>query len=233
MKDQTMKNTNRFTTLILATAVALAGGSALAQAPAKKGDKIMTKDELRACMTLDNDNEMRTDAIEKRHDALSKERDQLEKAPDDTAPLRAEVDKLLEEVKLADAKVGENAKLIEDWNSRMAEFTKKSKEMRNAARREQVLKQERIKLESANEPLVADRAAKVAAYEKAVETLNQRAGQRSSGSAEWNKRYDALRAEEAELNKSKDKWTSECSNRRFRENDEMAIKKELAAKKGK
>lgn len=228
-----MKNMNRFSSLILATAVALTAGHAMAQAPAKKGDKIMTKDELRACMTLDQSNETRTEAIEKRHEALSKERDALENAQDDTGPLRAEVDRLLEEVKQADAKVAENATKIEDWNSRMADFVKKSKEMRNAARREQVLKQERIKLESANEPLIADRAAKVAAYEKAVESLNQRITQRSGGSVEWNKRYDALRAEEAELNKSKDKWTSECSNRRFRENDEMAIKKELDAKKGK
>lgn len=228
-----MKNMNRFSSLILATAVALTGSYAMAQTPAKKGDKIMSKDELRACMTLDQSNETRTDEIEKRHEALSKERDALENKQDDTEPQRAEVDRLLEEVKLADAKVAENAALIEDWNGRMAEFAKKAKEMRNAARREQVLKQERIKLESANEPLVADRAAKVAAYEKAVESLNQRITQRSSGSVEWNKRYEALRAEEAELNKSKDKWTSECSNRRFRENDEMAIKKELAAKKGK
>lgn len=219
--------------MILATAVALAGSHALAQAPAKKADKIMTKDELRACMTLDRDNERRTDEIEKRHEVLSRERDELEKIKDDTGPQRAEIDKLLEEVKQADAKVGENAAGIEDWNNRMAEFTKRKKDMRNAARREQVLKQERLKLEAANEQVLAERGARIAAYEKAVEALNQHTAQRGGASVEWNKRYEALRVEEAELNKSKDKWTAECSNRRFRENDELAIKKELAAKKAK
>lgn len=228
-----MKNLNRFSSLILATAVALTAGHAMAQAPAKKGDKIMTKDELRACMTLDQDNEMRTEAIDKRHEVLSKERDELEKVKDDTGPQRAEIDRLLEEVKQSDAKVAANATEIEDWNNRMAEFTKRKKDMRNASRREQVLKQERLKLEATNEQVVADRTAKVAAYEKAVEALNQHSAQRGAGNVEWNKRYEALRAEEAELNKSKDKWTKECSNRRFRENDEIAIKKELAAKKGK
>lgn len=230
---------NRFTSIILATAIAMAMAHsyATAQAPAKKQAKgsnaIMTKAELRACMKLDKSNEIRTDEIEKRHETLSKERDALEKVVDDSAPARAEIEKLLEEVKQADALVAANAAEIEDWNTRNAEYTKKSKEMRNAARRGRVLQQERSKLEAANEELTAVRATKVAVYEKAVEALNKQITERSGGNVAWNQRYDALRAEEAELNKAKDKWAAECGNRRFREDDEIAIKKELAGKKAK
>lgn len=235
---------NRLSALLIASSLALASAHTLAQAPASTAakaqaatkapsanakrrnanDKVMSRDELRACMKLKDSNVARTAEIEQRNEQNRKEKEALLAAPQAAPADRADIDAKLELVKQADALVRENGKAIEAWNARNAEFAEKSKEMRNAARRGQVLREEQFKLKAENEKLVADRAAKVVVYEKAVTDYNAQIGKRSNGNEEWNKKNAQLAADEDLLVAARDKWMAECSDRRFREDDEIAIR---------
>lgn len=239
-------NTKLYSLISLAVASALSLGApqALAQSqPAKatakavkalpstddgkrrgKGDRVMTKDELRACMTLKSDNERNTVDIDRRRVALDKERAELANAPDSSAAIRAAVDEKLKAVQQADAAYGENAKAIQDWNARMTDFEARAKDMRNADRRRQVLKQEQLALKASEEKLLAERNAKVALYEASVKEANDKIAQGGDRNSDWNKRNDKLTGEEQDLLDSRRKWSSECGDRRFREDDETAIK---------
>lgn len=212
------------------------GGKAAAAKPAKslpatddakrrgKGDRIMTKDELRACMRLKESNDSGMAEIERRQAELDKERAELANAPDSSAGVRAAVDEKLAAVKQADAAYGEHGKAIQDWNERMAAFEAKAKDMRNADRRREVLRQEHIALKATETRLLAERNEKVALYEAAVKEANEKLSQSSGRNAEWNKRSEALAADEQALLDSRRKWSTECGDRRFREDDEAAIK---------
>jgi hypothetical protein len=57
-----------------------------------------------------------------------------------------------------------------------------------------------------------------AAVNAKVDALNQRA-------AAWNERNKALAKRSEDLAQERDLWASECGNRRYREDDEAAIRK--------
>jgi hypothetical protein len=230
---------HRVATLAIACSLALGTSHALAQAakpaaakpgaadPGKRrgpGDRIMTKDELRACTQLKASNDAGTAEIARRQELMSKERSDLAAAPDPAGSAKAEVEQQLKAVEQADAAVREHAKAVEDWNTRMAEFEAKSKDMRNADRRRTVLRQEQLALKAAEQKLVTDRNEKVAVYERGVTAANEAINNNAGRNADWNKRNEELAAAEDRLLDARHKWATECSNRRFREEDEIAIK---------
>lgn len=242
-----MKTTlTRLSAVLIASALSMAASGALAQtakpaakaakpaaAKAKGGkDKIQTKEELRACMMLKESNIARTADLEKRNEVNRQQKADIMKAPESVAAAaKADVEAKLAIVKEADALVKENAKAISDWNERMAEFEKNSKEMRNADRRRQVLKEERYALKAKDDKLVADRAVKITAYEAAVAAANDGIAARAKAAEDWNKSNDALADEEDRLAEARDKWMAECANRRFLDDDEKEIKAEMKAGK--
>lgn len=237
---------SRIASLVLACALPLGAAHAVAQstpAPAKstavksgpvnddakrrgKGDRLLTRDELRACMRLKERNEAGTGEIERRQAQLDQEREALASAPDASAGVRAAVDEKLNAVKQADAAYAAYGKRVEDWNARMAEFEARAKDMRNADRRREVLRQEQVALKADEQKLGAERDAAVAAYEASVKDANAKLAQGSQGQgkAEWNKKSEALAADEQALVAARRKWATECGERRFREDDETAIK---------
>lgn len=189
-----------------------------------KGDRLLTRDELRACMRLKASNDAGTAEIERRQAALDQEREALASAPAPGADARAAVDEKLKAVQQADAAYAAYGKTVEDWNARMAEFEARSKDMRNADRRRTVLKQEQADLKTTEAKLVAERDAAIAAYEASVKEANAKLSQGGGGNAAWNKKSEALAADEKALLEARRKWTTECGQRRFREDDETAIK---------
>lgn len=238
-------NSHRFVLLAAAAALSLGALPAMAQSqPAKassakavkalpstdegkrrgKGDIILSKEELRACMALKASNDKGGLEMERRRVELDKERDELANAPDSGDAARAAVAEKLNAVKEADAALDAHAKAVEDWNERMADFEKRSKDMRNADRRRQVLKQEQFALKANEEKLMAERKEKVAVYEAAVKDANDKIAQGGKRNADWNARNEQLADAEQDLLDARHKWASECGDRRFREEDEIAIK---------
>src|SRR6202007_2372630 len=153
---------------------------------------------------------------------------ELMKSPEEaSAAAKADVDAKLADVKAGDALVRENSKAISDWNERMADFEKNSKEMRNADRRRQVLKDERYALKAKDDKLVAERGEKIKIYEASVAAANEKIAERAKAGAAWNKSNDALADEEDRLAEARDKWMADCANRRFLDDDEKEIRAEM------
>ncbi|SHH21675.1 hypothetical protein [Massilia sp. CF038] len=235
-----MKTTlHRLSAVLIAAALSTTASVTLAQSakPAAKSakagkDKLQTKEELRACMLLREDNLARAADLEKRNEESLKKKALLAQSPETgVAAAKAEVEVKLAEVRAADALVKENSEAVASWNERMADFEKNSKDMRNADRRRQVLKDERYALKAKDEKLVADRALKVTAYEASVAAANEKIANGGRAAEEWNKNNDALADEQDRLSDARDKWHAECANRRFIDTDEAEIKKEMKARK--
>jgi septal ring factor EnvC (AmiA/AmiB activator) len=184
--------------------------------------KLMTRDELRACLArLDDLNQSAKD-IEAQRPQLDRERDELKASGEALKADRAEVDRTLVEVRDWEAKVRALGTDIESFNKRSAE-------LKDAPRNQQEklaedLKADRERLQRSREGLTVQEAAVVPVYQNAVTTYNERATARDAKVTDWNQRNAAAADASAKQQEARALWLNECANRPYREDDEKAIK---------
>lgn len=186
--------------------------------------KLLMIEELRECINQQANLAGRRKAFEAETVAINSDRETL----------LADQDKLK-----ADAvKVEETRKAISDLNARynayaerMKSYNERAEEARNkqgmgAERERRKLEADRAELEAQTPALTAERAA-LAATEKFLTDYNQRAAALDARAKVWNQVNVAAIARGNKLNEEMETWQSECANRRFREEDELAVKRGL------
>ena len=72
---------------------------------------------------------------------------------------------------------------------------------------------------------MSDEARLVPAYQIAVKSYNERALARDTVVAEWNERNKAINEAALKHEEQRSAWVSECANRPYNEDDEIAIKR--------
>lgn len=186
-----------------------------AQTPARP-DKIMTIAELRTCMKLEQTNKKNAaeilqeqDAFKRDQEAVKAEQVEVKKTNDDIrarlATLAAERD-AISTASTALSTKAQAAKTDEEKAAAEADRVK-------LAERNRQYEQDAEKF-NAMQPALRDR---VTALNERIDAINQR-------NKTINERVEPHQAQVAT-------WRSTCSNRRFRKEDEIVIKKELAAGK--
>jgi hypothetical protein len=184
--------------------------------PTAKGDKIMSIDELRACMTMQKANEEEAGALKREQVDFAREQDEVRAAQADVkkvndelatraAALRSEQTAMVNRVNELRT-VGEAAKT----DAEKADYEKERDKLAERNR--------------AHEQAVAGFNAAQQAQVTRIETLNARIGPLNERGKTINDRVEPLQDKVIA-------WREQCGNRRYREDDETAIKKELAAKK--
>jgi chromosome segregation ATPase len=188
------------------------------------GGAILTRDELRACMVRRDELQGRVSRMEAARADMDKERtgiqqdqSQLKADNDAGGGLRPLVDEMQNKIKqfLAD-----NDALAK----RIATFNDNKNLSRAEAERERGEINATIEaLKTREKTLAAERESLVArneAHNKAMQTRNTELQARIET---WNERNRKLNAEGDTLSEDRGKWTTECGNRRYREDDEKAI----------
>lgn len=217
----------------IAAVFAVSGASlAMAQTPAKGNSKtiggkpasgkLMTKDELRACFARREDLNANAKKVDADRAQLDAERAEVLKEGDAVKTDRDEIDKRLAAVREWEGRVKAHGLAIEAFNKRMAEANEAPANKQRAMADE--LKASREELEKAGAQLKADEAAVVPPYQNAVKAYNDRAAGRDGKVTTWNDRNAAaLKATESHQ-EARQAWVTECANRPYREDDEIAIK---------
>jgi chromosome segregation ATPase len=193
------------------------GGSGAGTGP------MLTREELRSCLN--------------RRETLAARRAEIETA---RAPLDAEKAALLqaqEALKTERAKVDGVRQSIDEMNQRfkahadrVAAFNDRNKalaELAPPAREREIraLEQERAALEQARQTLEGERAALAASVEQTVEAYKVRASALDQQVNDWNQRNGVLADRATVVNAERDAWAGECADRRYREEDELAIRR--------
>jgi uncharacterized protein (DUF3084 family) len=205
---------------------------AQAQAPAKGGQKtiggksasgkVMTKDELRSCFARRDELNASAKKVDADRAQLDAERAEILKEGDAVKADREEVDKRLAAVREWEGRIKSHGLAIEAYNKRMAENNEAPANQQKAVAEE--LKANREQLEKASAQLKSEEASLVPAYQNSVKAYNDRAAARDAKVASWNERNTAaLKATESHQ-QVRQTWVSECANRPYREDDEIAIK---------
>jgi predicted nucleic acid-binding Zn-ribbon protein len=184
--------------------------------------KMLTREELRACLKRLDGVNAGTKDLEQRRAALDKEKEDLVKSGDALKADRADVDAKLAAVRDWEGRLRAHGAEIETFNQRL-----KAADEGPRAKREELAKEfeaERERLAKARVPLGEEEARLVPVYQNAVKAYNDKAATRDTVVADWNGRNKALNEQSAKQEDDRSAWLSECANRPYREDDEIAIK---------
>lgn len=184
--------------------------------------KMLTRDELRTCLKRLDGVNAGTKDLEPRRAALDREKEDLVKSGDALKAERADVDIKLAAVRDWEGRMRAHGAEIEAFNQRM-----KAADEAPRAKREEMAKEidaERERLAKARVPLGEEEARLVPVYQNAVKAYNDKALARDAVVADWNGRNKALNDGAAKQEDERSAWLSECANRPYREDDEIAIK---------
>jgi chromosome segregation ATPase len=187
--------------------------------------KLLTREELRACMKRLDDFNAATKDLTARRSALDAEKDDLARSGDALKAERAEV-----EAKLAAVREWEQR--MKAYSAEVTAFNKKMSDLQEATNltqrerdtRSKELEPERDRLAKAREPLAAEEARVVPPYQAAVASYNAKAGPRDGKVSDWNERNKALNEASQKQEGERTAWLLECADRPYREDDEIAIK---------
>ncbi len=184
--------------------------------------KVMTRDELRTCMKrLDSVNTTTKD-LEQRRAALDKEKEDLVKSGDALKADRADVDIKLAAVRDWEGRMRAHGAEIEAFNQRLKAADEGPRNKREELAKE--FEAERERLNKARVPLSEEEARLVPAYQNAVKGYNDKATAREAVVVDWNGRNKAINEVSLKHDEERSGWLTECANRPYREDDEIAIK---------
>lgn len=191
---------------------------------AGSGGPMLTREELRACMKEQATLAQRRAAYEAKTAQLKADKDALmgesQAVTGDLTQARqgaAQVDQI-------NARAAEIAKKIEDWNVRWKEFEAANRSGPTGERMRKQLVEEQRALAKENADLDAARKGLGSTTTASASQANARSEALNARITAWNQRNAALVKEGEDLTQERDLWASECGNRRYREDDEIAIK---------
>ena len=202
-----------------------AGDKTLSFAAGSGKGPILSRDELRACIQQEESVRTRMTEHEARRGPLNAEKEAIAA---EQAALRAERGPIDEVKKQAD-ELAERFKAytarVEAWNQRVADFNAKPGSGSQADKQRNELNKEREDLQKAQTELEADKARLTSAGEVAVRNYNAKAGTLDQRVADWNQRNQAWNDATRLLETERQGWVGNCSDRRYREDDEIAIRR--------
>jgi chromosome segregation ATPase len=182
----------------------------------------MTRDELRNCMALQARVKEKAAFVDEALATLQRDKLTIASTRQELAPLRAEMDAQRNLVQLVDAEVRAHAERVDQWSADLKEA--EESKMMTAERRKKELERERGKLSATAKELTAKRDAQFKLYEAAVARFNVHGKEFDATVEAWNQRNEKLANDANQVGELREDYAADCSNRRFREEDEAAIK---------
>ena len=188
--------------------------------------RLLTKDELRACMARQTGINTRRNELEAQRAASDREKLALQQEADALKAEREKIDRARDAI----ADVNARTKAL---NDQVAVFNERAKAVADAKRSGAAADRERAELQREQETLAkagqaieADRnAIAKTGVEETVRAFNARVVALDRNSADWNARQQKLTDASQALADERQLWLTECGNRRYREDDEKAIQR--------
>jgi hypothetical protein len=208
-----------------AAAASAAGDKTLSLGGKSGSGPILTRDELRTCLSQE-------EIIRKRLDAHLLLRPPLDKEKADLAAgqqaLRAERAPL-EELKQQSEALGEKFKAYavraKAYEERVQDFNTANPTGAKGERERAALVKDRVALDAERPLLEAEKAAFTAKSETMVRDYNAKAAALDLQVTTWNQRNEQWNQNARSLEADRSEWVIGCADRRYREDDEIAIKR--------
>jgi chromosome segregation ATPase len=208
---------------LMTLAVAAQASATKAIGTAKTGGKLLTRDELRSCLSQQKELGARRPALQAERAQLDRERAQLQQTDESLKSERASIEKLAESA----ADIGKRSKTLSeqtvDFNERAARFATANLSGPTADRQRRSLDRERTELDKSAKALEADRAALGPAAEQKAKAFDALVAAREQAAGDWNARNTQLTQTVQTFEIDLQNWKIDCEGRSYREDDEKAI----------
>ncbi len=216
--------------LLLSTAGAMAQAQQGAAAPktatlgggSGSAGPLLTREELRACMKQQTELGTRRNALEEQSKQLAQDKVAVLGEAEALKAERAKIESTRGAVADINARQSALSARVVQWNERAKALTESDR--RPSTGETRALERDRLALQAESEALQAERAA-LPDMQTAVNAFNSRAAAQDQKVVEWNERNKKLADATEALASDREQWTADCGNRRYREDDEIAIKR--------
>lgn len=204
-----------------------AGGNTLALGGGGTGGArkpILTRDELRACLNTEAGVRTRIGEHEAARAPLDEERKQIGADQEALKADRALVDATVARAEAFKAKMAAHAERVKVWNDEVSKFNDRPPTGAAGERTRVRINQERVALQTAQGELEAERVQVQTGSQTVVDAYNAKSKLLQDRIAAWNQRNSEWNEAGRKLEADRLAWVEECSDRRYREEDEIAIK---------
>lgn len=207
-----------------------AGGKTLSlsgaeAAPGAERRGIMSRDELRTCLNDESSFKTGLQGLDAQRGPLETEKASLavdqQSFKDERTAMEADQKTATNDL---NARVAVLAERIEKSNARVKAFNDAGRTGSAAERERLAINAERIVIDEERKALDADRERVVERLKQRVASYNDKAKLVDQRVVDWNTRNNQLNESAKSLEAERSEWVSNCSNRRYREDDEIAIK---------
>lgn len=189
----------------------------------KGSGPVMTREELRTCLKQKETLNAQVAAYEAEREALATEKTALIEAKKQIDQETGGVEDGAAKVNAINKRTADLAARVDDWNARWSEFEKEKKSGPFADRQRRKLKDEQRGLQAEQEAIDKDRAA-LGDVSGSSDEVNAKVQALNARTVAWNDRNGKIAKMADDVAQARDLWTGECGNRRFREDDEIAIR---------
>lgn len=185
---------------------------------------ILTRDELRACLKQEETIRVRLSEHEAARAPIDQERQGVTAKQEALRLERAQVDALATKTHAFRAKMEAHADRVAAWNRDVEAFNARAPQGAAGERERVRINTEREGLQKAQAELEAERVAMAGDNEKTIASFNAKAKEVEATVDQWNQRNKGWNDAGARLEAERKEWVAACADRRYREDDENAIK---------
>lgn len=215
-------------TALAALLLVLGASAQTLDGKAPAGGKLMSFNELKACIVQQEELKTRRTNLEAQRAQLDQERVAIEK---ETAALRADREVLTkrnDEIRAYNEKLKNFSARVEALNQRNEEMKDSGISGRTLERRQRELAKEREALEAEEVQNKAEGVRLSGSMDDVVAKLNARAAEQERKANDWNARSKQLDNANVTYEDNRVDWRASCGDRRYREDDEKLIRSDLA-----
>lgn len=201
---------------------AAAAGSTKSFGNGKGNGRLLSRNELRACLSMQASLKTRRTDFETEKAALERDKQALAQEQESLKGEHAQVDVSIRAVKDLNTRYLAYEQQVKDWNDRAKALGDRAGF--SADRDRLKLKHDQAALQQEQKSLDAERAQLGDGPQKGIDAFNEHLKVLAQKSTDWNQRNAKFGQQVQALNDDSEKWTVDCADRRYHEDDETAIR---------
>lgn len=188
------------------------------------GKRVMTRDELRACLRRNDELKVRATDLDGQATAINGQRPEIEQGLEAIRAERATLEARAVRIREFQPKMVAYGQKVEAFNRRMDELGAKTRLTTSEGREFEDMRKQIPAFEAERKALNEERERLLDGYEDSIKAFAAKAKAVEERAAEWNRRKSQHAQDNEDLTAASSDWRRDCADRPYREDDEKAIR---------
>jgi predicted nucleic acid-binding Zn-ribbon protein len=200
-------------------------GTPTVSASGKATGPLLTREELRVCLSQEESIRTRMAGLESKRGPLDREKEVLVADKVRVTEDRGEMEGAKQQAEAVNTRTKDYASRVDAWNKLAADVAANGRQGAAGERQRSEVNRKREELERELKDVESERKKVEEGSLAAVNNYNARVAAYQARADDWNKRNAEVNDGARALEEERRKWIAECGDRRYREDDENAIRR--------